>query len=95
MIYSSFFVDIDDDRELKEQAEFVQKQSKQEKKNTKEEIKQEVEEKSNNDSKKCEKIVSATELSKVKVSSSIKLQTSNKFVKCFLFDLTKKDDFFN
>jgi sRNA-binding protein len=95
MIYSSFFVDIDDDRELKKQAEFVQKQSKQEKKNTKEEIEQEVEEESNNDSKECEEVVSATELSKVKVSSSIKLQTSNKFVKCFLFDLTKKDDFLN
>jgi sRNA-binding protein len=103
MIYSSFFIDIDDDRELKKQAEFVQKQLKQEERNTKKEIKQEVkekikqeiEEKSNNDSKKCEEVVSAIELSKVKISSSIKLQTSNKFVKCFLFDLTKKDDFFN
>jgi hydroxylamine reductase (hybrid-cluster protein) len=42
MIYNSFFIDIDDDRELKKQAELVQKQSKQEKRNTKEEIKQEV-----------------------------------------------------
>jgi sRNA-binding protein len=95
MIYNSFFVDIDDDRELKEQAEFMQKQSKQEKRNTKEEIKQEIKEKSNNDSKECEEIVSATKLSKVKISSSIKFQTSNKSVKCFLFDLTKKNDFFN
>ncbi len=103
MIYSSFFIDIDDDRELKKQAKFVQKQSKQEERNTKEEIKQEVkkkinqeiEKKSNNDSKKCEKIVSAIELSKVEISSLIKLQTSNKFVKCFFFDLTKKDDFLN
>jgi sRNA-binding protein len=95
MIYSSFFVDTDDDRELKEQAELVQKQSKQEKRDTKEEIEQEVEEESNNDSKECEEVVSATELSEMKVSSSIKLQTSNKSVKCFLFDLTKKDDFLN
>jgi flagellar biosynthesis protein FliP len=95
MIYSSFFVDIDDDRELKEQTKFVQKQSKQEKRNTKEEIKQEVEKKSKNDSKKCEEVVSAIELSKVKVSFSIKFQTSSKFVKCFLFDLTNKDDFLN
>jgi sRNA-binding protein len=103
MVYSSFFIDTDDDRELKKQAEFVQKQSKQEERDTKkeieqeveEEIEQEVEEESNNDSEECEEVVSAIELSKVKVSSSIKLQTSNKSVKCFLFDLTKKDDFLN
>jgi hypothetical protein len=39
MIYSSFFIDTDDDRELKKQAELVQKQSKQEERDTKEEIK--------------------------------------------------------
>jgi hypothetical protein len=32
-------------------------------------------------------------LSKVEVSFSIKLKTSNKFIKCFIFEVTKKDDF--
>jgi hypothetical protein len=103
MVYSSFSIDTDDDRELEEQAELVQEQSEQEERDTEEEIEQEVEEEieqeveeeSNNDSEECEEVVSATELSEVEVSSSIKLQTSGKPVKCFLFDLTKKDDFLN
>ncbi len=45
------------------------------------------------DSSKCEEVISETELSKVEVSFSIKLKTSNKFIKCFIFEVTKKDDF--
>jgi hypothetical protein len=74
MIYSSFFDDINDDRKLKEQTKIVSKQSKQDEKDTEEQIKQEINaEKSKNDSKKREQVVSDAELSKVKISSSIKL----------------------
>jgi sRNA-binding protein len=94
MIYSSFFDNINDDRELKEQTKIVSKQSKQDEKDTEEKIKQEINaKKSKNDSEEREQIVSDVELSKVKVSSSIKLQTFDKLVKCFIFEITKKDDF--
>jgi sRNA-binding protein len=94
MIYNSFFDDINDDRELKEQTKTVSKQSKQDEKNTEEEIKQKVNaKKSKNDSKKREQVVFDAELSKVKISSSIKFQTFDKFVKCFIFEITKKNDF--
>jgi sRNA-binding protein len=96
MIYSFFFDDINDDRELKEQTKIVSKQSKQNERNTKKEIKQEINaKKSTNDSKKREQVVFDVELSKVKISFSIKLQTFDKFVKCFIFEITKKDDFLN
>jgi sRNA-binding protein len=74
----------------------VSKQSKQDEKNTEKKIKQEVNaEKLKNDSKERKQVVSDAELSKVKISSSIKFQTFDKFVKCFIFEITKKDDFLN
>jgi sRNA-binding protein len=96
MIYNSFFDDINDDRELKKQTKTVSKQSKQDEKDTEEKIKQKINaKKSKNDSKEREQVVSDAELSKVKISFSIKLQTFDKFVKCFIFEITKKDDFLN
>jgi sRNA-binding protein len=82
------------EEQVKEEAE-AEAEEEEEKKEEKTEAEKEEEEKikSKIDSSECEEVISEIELSKVEVSFSIKLKTSNKFVKCFIFEVTKKNDF--